>query len=231
MPLTYHDLLAAVAIAINALAGTDPVELQVTYSTRPLTDELFDSSIYPLNAIRDRIIEIEGRLAQQVGKSTDRVLRSYIGSRTVPLTSGSELPTLDENGVAIIGNFGACIDAVNPLVTCTSQPLPVVRRRNLAPSLWLLQGAMFALDGTHIFHSQSGVILECCVYDASTQTAAFNANETILFPDTMAVDYVSGSLALLVRDDEWLQQATQYAQYYLATLNALPAGVMEGQPV
>lgn len=230
MPLSYHDIAAAVAISINALEGTDPVELQITYSTRPLTNELFDSSIFPFDAIRDRIIETEGRLAQQVGKSTDRVLRSYIGSQTTPLASGTELPTLDENGAPIIGNFGACVDADNPLITCTPQPLPVVRRRNLAPALWLLQGAMFALDGTRIFHSQTNVILECCVYSASAQTAAFDADETILFPDTMAVDYVTGALALLVRDDEWLQQATQYAQYYLATLNALPAGVMEGQP-
>jgi hypothetical protein len=231
MSLSYHDICAAVAIAINALEGTDPVELQVIYSQRPLTVEVFDSSIFPFNAIRDRIIEAEGKLAQQVSKSTDRVLRSYIGSQTVPLVSGDELPTLDENGVAIIGNFGACIDATNPLITCTPQPLPVVRRRSLAPTLWLLEGAMFALDGTRVFHSQESVILECCIYNASTQLDAFDADEAILFPDSMAVDYVSGALALLVRDDEFLPQATQYGQYYLSTLTTLPAGVMEGQPV
>lgn len=231
MPLTYHDICAAVAISVNALAGTDPVELQVVYSQRPLTDEVFDSSIFPFNAIRDRIIETEGNIAQRVGKSADRVLRSYIGSQTVALASGEELPTLDENGVNIIGSFGACIDADNPVITCTPQPVPVVRRRNLAPSLYLLQGAMFALDGTRIIHSQENVILECCIYDGATQTAAFDAMETILFPDTLAADYISGALSLLVRDDEFVQQAGQYGQVYLATLATLPAGTMEAQPV
>lgn len=231
MGLTYHDILAAVAIGVNALQGTDPVELQVTYSTRPLTDELFDSSIFPMNAIRDRILENEGKLAQAVGKSSDRVMRSYLRSQTASLASGDTLPIVDANGAAVIGNFGAIIDASNPLITCTKQPLPVVRRRNLAPSLWLLEGAMFALDGTRIFHSQTGVIAECCVYDAATQAAAFDANGPILFPDTMADSYLSGSMALLVRDDEFLQQATQYGQYYLTTLGALPAGTMEAQAV
>lgn len=230
MPLTYHDLLAACAIGINALDGSDSAALQETYSQRPLTNAMFQSTIFPMNAIRDRIIQVEGKMAQAAGKSADRVLRSYIGSQTVSLASGEELPTLDENGVNIIGDFGAVIDADNPVILCTRMPLPVVRRRNLAPTTWLLGGAMYALDGTRIIHTQGSVVLECCVYDGAVQTEAFDANETILFPDTMAADYLSGTMALLVRDDEFTQQASQYAQYYLTTLAAIPPAVMEGQP-
>lgn len=231
MPLTYHDILANVAVRVNALDGSDPAALQETYSTRPLTNELFQSSIFPFDAIRDAIILTEARIAQAVGKSADRVLRSYIGSQTVALASGEEFPTLDENGVNIVGDFGAVIDSTNPEILCTRMPLPVVRRRNLAPSLYLLQGAMYALDGTRIIHTQTEVILECCIYDAETQTEAFNGDETILFPDSLADLYVEGAVGLLMRDDEFTDQAGRYAAYFASGIASVPAAQMEAQPV
>lgn len=229
--LTYHDLLAMTAVRVNALLGTDPVELQVVYSQRPLTDEVFDSSIFPMNAIRDAIITAEGKMCQAIAKSADRVLRGYIGSQTAELASGSEMPTLDENGVAIIGNFGAVIDADNPKILCTRMPLKVVERRNLSPATWLLDSAMYALDGTRIIHTQDRVVLECCIYDASTQTAAFDAMETILLPDSLTDGYVNGALSILVRDDEFTAQAQTYAGYFTTVLTNIGAGAMEAQPV
>lgn len=230
MPLTYHDILAAVALRINALEGTDPAALQETYATRPLTNSLFVSSAFPFNGIRDAIIQTEGRIAQVASKSADRVLRSYIGSQTVPLASGDELPTLDENGVGIIGEFGAVIDADNQAILCTRMPIPVVRRRNQAPDLWLLDGAMYALDGTRIIHTQENVFLECCVYDGVTQTTAFDQDSTILFPDALADLYIEGACGLLFRDDEFMDQAGRWATYFATGIAAIPAAQMEAQP-
>lgn len=231
MPLTYHDLLSSVAVRVNALDGSDPAALQETYATRPLTNALFQSSIFPFDGIRDAIIQTEGRLAQVVGKSADRVLRSYIGSQTAALASGDELPTLDENGVNIVGDFGAVIDAENPEILCTRMPLPVVRRRNQAPSLYLLSGAMYAMDGTRVIHTQENVILECCIYDGATQTEAFDGDETILFPDSLADMYIEGALGLLMRDDEFTDQAGRWATYFATGIAAIPPAQMEAQPV
>lgn len=231
MPLTYHDIMAPVAIRVNALDGSDPAALQETYSTRPLTNALFQSTIFSFDTIRDSIIQTEGRIAQVVGKSADRVLRSYIGSQTVALASGDELPTLDENGVNIVGEFGAVIDATDPKILCTRMPLPVVRRRNQAPNLYLLEGAMYAMDGTRIIHTQENVFLECCVYDGAVQTAAFNGDETILFPDSLADLYIEGALGLLMRDDEFTDQAGRWATYFATGVAMIPAAQMEAQPV
>lgn len=231
MPLTYHDLLSSVAVRVNALDGSDPAALQETYATRPLTNALFQSSIFPFDGIRDAIIQTEGRLAQVVGKSADRVLRSYIGSQTAALASGDELPTLDENGVNIVGDFGAVIDAENPEILCTRMPLPVVRRRNLAPSLYLLEGAMYAMDGTRVIHTQENVVLECCIYDGEVQTQAFDGDETILFPDSLADMYIEGALGLLMRDDEFTDQAGRWAEYFATGIAMIPPAQMEAQPV
>lgn len=215
---------------INALDGSDPAALQETYTARPLTNAMFQSTIFPMNAIRDAILNAEQKLCQAIGKSADRVLRSYIGSQTVAIASGEELPTLDENGVNIIGDFGAVIDADNPKILCTRMPLPVVRRRNQAPSIWLLDGAMYALDGTRIIHTQENVIMECCIYDGETQATAFDGDETILLPDTWAEAYINGGMAMLMRDDEFTGQAGQFATYFTTALAAIPPAVMEGQP-
>jgi hypothetical protein len=231
MPISYHDLAASTGVRISALDGSDAPALQITYSKRPLTDADFQSTIFPFDAIRDAILNAEQKLCQAIGKSTDRVLRSYIGSQTVALVSGDELPTLDENGVNIIGDFGAVVDSSNPAILCTRMPLKVVERRNLAPALWLLGGAIYAMDGTRIIHSQAGVVLECCVYDGATQTTAFDQDSTILLPDTFAEAYINGALAMLMRDDEFIDQAGRFATYFATSLAAIPAGQMEAQPV
>lgn len=89
MSLSYHDILAAVSVRCNALDGTDPADLQVTYSSRPLIDEVFQSSIFPLNAIRDAIIATEGKIAEAVAQSNNRTLRSYLRALSDPLAERS----------------------------------------------------------------------------------------------------------------------------------------------
>lgn len=231
--------MAAVALRINALGNvdlpqfnaTDAAGLQVVYTQRPLTNEMFGSSIFSFNSIRDAILNAEQKLCQAIARSSDRVLRSYLRSTTSPLSSGSTLPTLDVNGVEIIGNFGAVIDATNNNLLCTKQPVAVVRRRLQSSTLYLISGAQYALDGTRIIHTQTNVVLECCIYSQSQQQQRFDADESILLPDVLAEAYINGALAMLMRDDEFTQQAQIFAGYFATTLAALAPAAMEAQPV
>jgi len=223
----YHDIAAAVALRINALVGTDPVELQTTYSTRPLTDELFDSSIIPFNSVRDSIVQCEGKIAQVVSLSANRTLRAYLRELSDPTVSGDPVPT-GIAGAPIIGNFGAVLDADDGTV-CTPQPVPVVRNRLLAPNIYLVPAYYFAIDGATVIHTRTWVQFECCVYDAATQTAAFDRNGVILFPDSLAEAYINGAMALLVRDDEFVTQSQLYAQFFTTFLGTLPPATMESQ--
>lgn len=226
MSLTYHDLCALTALRVNALVGTDPVELQVTYSTRPLIDELFDSSIVPFNAIRDCLIEAEGKLARAIGLSADRSLRSYLRAITAALASGAALPPT-ASSKPIVGSFGAVFDQDG--VVMTRQPVALVRNRLLSPALYLAPAYYYALDGSTILHTQTTVTMECCAYSAGDQTAAFDRNDPILLPDALAEAYVNGAGALLCRDDEFLQQGQLFGQYFATTLAAIPPATMEQQ--
>lgn len=239
MSYTYHTLLAATGLRINALGNvdlsqfnaTDAAGLQVVYTQHPLTNEMFGSSIFPFNSIRDAILNAEQKLCQAISRSTDRVLRSYIRSQTTALNSGAELPKLDVNGVEIIGNFGAVIDVNDPDLLCTRQPVAVIRRRLQSPDLYLISGAQYALDGTRIIHTQTQVVLECCVYNQTQQQQRFDADEAILLPDVLAEAYINGALAMLVRDDEFTAQAQIFAGYFTTTLATLAPAQMEAQPV
>lgn len=224
--LTYHDICAAVALRINALDGTDAVALQTTYSTRPLTDELFISSIFPFNAIRDAIIETEGKIAGVIGLSANRTLRAYLRGLTDALVSGDAIPTVDSNDIPIIGNLGMVRDATNGK-KLTRKPIPLVQNYLNAPGIFLVPLYYYALDGSTIIHTRTGVVAETCSYSASAQTAAFDADEALLLTDSLAEAYENGALATLMRDDEFTQQAGQYANYFTAFLGTLPPAMME----
>ena len=144
--LTYHDILAAVAVRVNALGNVDlpewnptsPAGLQVVYQQRPLIDEMFGSSIFPMNAMRDAIIETEGKIAQTVGLSGNHVLRAYIKSQTAPLASGVDLPNADALAAPIIGNFGAVFDGSDQTKMLTRKPVAYVQNILNAPGIYLV---------------------------------------------------------------------------------------------
>jgi hypothetical protein len=234
--MTYHDLLSATALRINALGNnglwnaTTAAGLQTVYEQRPLIVEMFQSSIFPMNAIRDAIIACEGKIAEAVAQSNNRTLRSYLRALSDPLAgglTGAPIPTLAATK-PVIGNLGAILDEVDG-TPYTPMPVALVRNRLLSPNIYLVPAYYFANDGSTIFHTGTSVVAECCVYSASDQTDDFNFNREILFPDALAEVYLNGAMALLVRDDEFLQQSTQYGQMFTAFLATLPPATFEAQ--
>jgi len=212
---TYHDLLAAVALTVNALEGTDPVALQTVYAKRPLTDEDFDSSIVPMNAIRDRILNAEQRLVLSIANSDDPFWRAEIGSVTDTILNGALVPDSDINGDTIVGAYGAVLDAQDQTQICSKMDIELLRNRQNASSLWIMQQYNYAFIGDKVIHTRpNGVVVQVCVYDFNAQTAAFDADDPILLPDALVPAYIAGGVAGLVRDDEFMEQAQLYAQYF-----------------
>lgn len=228
MSYSTHDIIAAAAIRINALVGTDPVELQVTYSTRPLTDELFQSSIFPFNAIRDSCVQVQGRLAQAIGLSGDRVLRAYLRGTSAALASGAELPSVDASGTPFIGNFGGAIDGSDG-TSLTRMPVATVRNRLLAPLLYLAPAYQFALTPDQFLHTRTTAKLYGCVWDADAQTAIYDQNGPFTLADSLVEAVICGTCAMLMRDDEFTDQATRWATYFQTTLASIPPAIVEAE--
>lgn len=228
MSYATHDLLAAAALRINALVGTDPVELQITYATRPLTDELFQSSIFPMNAIRDSLVQAQGRLAEAIALSGERTLRAYLRGTSAALAPYAELPSADESGAPFIGNFGGAFDGEDntPL---TRMPVATVRNRLLAPLLYLAPAYQFALTPDQFLHTRTTAKLYGCVWDAAAQTAIYDQNGNFTLADSLVEAVICGGCAMLMRDDEWIEQSGRWATYFQTTLASIPPVTDEAQ--
>ena len=227
MSVETHNLVADVSLRCNALIGTDPVELQIAYTTRPLTDEMFGSSIFPMGAIIAACIYAEQKIAEAIAFSSNRTLRAYLRAFSGPLTSGSGFTGIDNAGNPTVGNFGAVLDGADTTKVCTRKPVAFVQNILNAPAIYLVPLYYYALDGATILHTRSTVVMECCVYNAVTQTAKYTFNQNMLFPDWLAEAIVCGAVAFLVRDDEFNEQAARYAGYFTTTLANIPNMVGE----
>lgn len=221
-----HDLLAGVAIRVNALRGTDEVELQETYSTRPLTNANFNSSIFAMNAIRDSCVQAQGTLGGAIALSDNRSARASLRSVTSALASGASLPSTDSSGFSIIGNYGDVYDGSDSSVL-TRMPVALVRNRLLSPTIFLAPAYYYALAGGQILHTRTTAILECCIYDNDTQTTVFDNNGPMILADDLAEAVICGACAMLFRDDEFTDQATRWAGYFATALAAFPPAKME----
>lgn len=223
--LHYHDLLADIALRVNAFAGTVPEDMEIAYATRPLTGSLFDSAIAPYSSIISALLLAEEKLAQACASTSNPVLRSYLHSVTASLVSGSPMPTMDNANHPIIGILGSVRDASDG-TACKEKTLEEIeRRRRNANGFYRLPAYMYKFDGTRLEHTRTVVTVDCCVYDWAAQEQAVEDNATMLLGDDLGEAIICGAVASLMRDDEYLEQGLAYAKYFEDTLARLRAGL------
>jgi hypothetical protein len=201
--------------------------LEEVYSTRPLTEDLFDSSIFPFSAIVASLIYAEQKLAEAIGFSNNKTLRAYLRAFSGPLTSGSGFSGTDNVGNPTVGNFGAVLDGSDTTQALTRKPVAFVQNILRSPNNYLVGLYYYALDGATILHTRDTVVMECCIYNSATQLVKYEFNQNMLFPDWLAESIVCGAVAFLCRDDEFLEQGARYAQIFATTLAKLADSVGE----
>lgn len=209
MAVAYRTILAAVALRINALVGTSASVLETTYTTSPLTTSEFQSTIFNFSAIKGAVLNAEEKLAQKIANNADDPLRQYMANTTANLANPATLPSTSTNSKPIIGIWGAVRDATSGIV-CSQMPLDMVRRRASATDM-VIPVWWFNITGGRIEHTRTNVVIECCTYSRTDQATAMDANGDILLADALEPDYISEALAILVRDDEFMDQARLYA--------------------
>lgn len=220
---TYHDILAAGAVRFDALIGPQKAALEATYTTRPLTAANFQSTVFPFSDALAGILWAEQQMAAAVTDTGNSSLRSYIASRTANILNGGTIPSVDENGVPVIGIYGAVKDATSGKV-CYPKALAEIERRVENPtSFWVVPVYFYRQIGTTIYHTRDNVKLDVCVYDSTVQETAIAADGDILFP-TLEPVYVDGMLSRCIRDDEFIGQTAIYNGYFQNELMAIRQG-------
>ena len=227
MGVPYNILMRNVAVRINALTNaTNPTELEAAYTIDPLTaPDVLGSAVFNFSAIRDAVLLSEQKLAQTIAETKDHAWRAKLISQTgtEPLASGATLPPQDEDGLSIIGLYGSVYDSADNR-ELYEQPAQVIQRRLATPALWKIPVYHYAIVGDSIVHTRTLVRVEVCVWDYLNQQAAIEANDDMLLPDVLEEAVICGAISMLVRDDEWLAQGSQYVAYYNETLAAIRGG-------
>lgn len=229
MGVPYHDIIASVALRINALANsTLPDDLQAKYTVRPLSSADFDSSIFPFDDIKGAVKKAVATFKLAIANKGGHPWRNYpgLGSVTEVINNGGDQPGQDENGLSIIGVWGTVFDSVDnrPLIEA---PLEQIMRRNAHPTMFLLDQYKFKLDDPKLWHTRADgrVKIKCCIYDGIIEQEAIDNNDDMTLPDVLEPAVMSAAIALLVRDDEFTAQASLYAQYAGTWLESIGSGL------
>lgn len=228
MGAPYHDIVASVALRINALAdSTLPAELQTAYAVRPLTSAQFDSSIFPFDDIKGAVKKAVAAFKMAIANKGGHPWRNYPGLASVTeiINNGGDLLGQDESGLSIIGVWGTVFDSVDnrPLIEA---PLEQIMRRNALTTIYLLDQYKFKIDDQKLWHTRANdrVKIKVCIYDGLTEQEAIDNNDDMTLPDVLEPAVMSAAIALLVRDDEFMGQASQYGQYAGVWLEAINSG-------
>lgn len=226
MTTPYNTILRESALRINAIAGALSATLETNYLVSPLTTTQVVSSIFPLSAITDAILDVEGRLAWAIADCRQHPWRQFFSDAIVSQPNFDTLPAVASGGGSIVGAWGEVREAPSGVV-CSEMPLDQVRRAVTLRDAGFLtvQPYWFNITGGEIMHTMALVDIVVCVYDRDTQATALAANGNILLPDSLAQAYVAGTVANLVRDDEWVTQSQIYRDYFNNALESIAKGL------
>lgn len=221
MSLTYHDIIADAALRISALIGVESAALNTTFLVRPLTQANFQSTVFPFSAVKTALQMAEGKLARAVANSNDP-MRDYLHSTTAVLANQAQLPSLDINGKQIIGVWGDVHDAVDGKPCRPNSLVNIQRIIDNAGSRYLLQSYFYNRTRDRIYHTRTGngVKMDCCFYDGDAQQTAIDNDTVVLLPFATNEAYVSGTVAMFVRDDEFVNQSKEYRANFQNTLES-----------
>lgn len=228
MPLLYHRLLRQIGLRTNSLRGDDEVDLETTYKSTTLTeDDFIEGADFPFTAHKDALVNGEELLAGVISSQKDaegfgnHPWRSSLHSTTPLINSGSTIPSVDLNGIKIVGAYGSVRDDASGQVL-TYRPVEVIRRIN-AETWRTYPLHHFCREGTRLYHTRTltGARFDVCVYDRATQATAIDNNGTVLLPDAAEPAYISAALSFLSRDEAFAKQAAEYATRLVMQLQTM----------
>ena len=220
MSVPYSVPLRQLALRAGMLRGSQVYGIDTSYLSTPLTKAELSDGPYPLQGLKDALLSAEEALANAIADTGNHPWRAYLLSETAALSTGDPMPSVDVNDDPIIGIYGSVVDGADTTLICTEQPTEVIRRWKQSSGYWVIPFYYYSLDGNGITHTRTTVKVQVCVYNRATQSAAVDANDPMLLPDTLEEAMVAGGVAKLNAPN-----AAIYATMFNATLASIRAGL------
>jgi hypothetical protein len=226
---TYNDVLRQAALAVNALVGTTPADLESAYSTNPLTSINFGSAVIPQTKLIDAVLSAEAGLVMAVLSTGDHPWRESFRDATAPLAYGDPIPAVGAGGGTVVGIYGAVRDSTSG-EPCTRNELEQIRDRVINPNgMWKIDVFWFAINDRRLYHTRTAATIDVCTYNRPN-ALTLDLTGNILLPDVLVSAYVDGALAECVRDDEFVEQAGLFGGMYTAWINGIKSGLTSVDP-
>ena len=223
MTIAYARIAREVALRANLLRGGTPAARNTDYSTAPLTTTLIESIDVPLDALKDSILMAESEIAHLIGNSNNPQFRAALAAASASVASGGDVPLVSGSN-PFVGVFDAIVDASDgtPLTEVPKRVL--VRRVSNAGTFWKIPAYHYCIEGTKIFHTRTNVIFRGCVWDYTTQTAAYPGSNSPL-PAELEGFWVAKTLASLARENWFVAEA----DFYKSIANEKAMEMIEGK--
>lgn len=221
----YHRVMRQCALRGNCLAGPLPASLETNYADAALVAGDFKSANFPFTSFKDLLRVTEGEIVMAVANNKDQVLRSVLADQTSALASGATIPSVGASGAPVVGVYGGVVDATNGRPLTDEFTLEEIRALIDNPSGWRkIRPYQFAFSLPKIFHTETTVKIDVCVWDPDDCDTAIAANDDLLFPDCEGA-YVSGLGSKMNNlDPQFASLAASFAPEYTAWLTALAEG-------
>ena len=223
--MSYHQVIAQVALRYNALAGAQMVDLEASYNTTPLTATQFKTTNFPFSAMKRSLRVTEGEIALAVANNKEHEWRPIIADQTTALASGASIPAVGASGAPILGVIGGVTDSSDNTPLTSDFTLAEIQALLNNPNGWRkINPYQFVINRPQIYHTVTTALVDVCVWDSDDADTAIAANGELLFPDAEGA-YVSGLGSKMHNlDARFTSLSASFAEEYKAWLTAIAGG-------
>lgn len=220
MATTWNVVFREVAKALNAFASGSASTVSTNYLIAPLTTTQVADPYFNLDLIKDKCIDVHGRLALEICNVLGHQWRSRFHAVTAGLISGATLPTT-ANSKTIIGALGEVLSSSIRMDKTTPDR---VRQYLNNAALYPLNPYLYYIDGNCIYHTAATANINVCVYERADVVTVVSGNGNINLPDVLVDALVAGALAELIVESKGIEQASYFKNLFEAAIASIRQG-------
>lgn len=221
MATTWQTVFREVAKHANAFASGNAATVSGLYLTSPLTTSQVSDPYFNYDFIKDKCIDVHGRLALEICNVLGHQWRSRFAAVTGGLSSGDTLPLL-ANAKTIIGALGEVLSSAIRMDKTT--PDRVRQYLSHGSSLYPLNPYLYYIDGNCIYHTATTASINVCVYERADIVSTVFLNGNINLPDVLVDALVAGAVAELIVESKGIEQASYFKNLFEAAIASIRQG-------
>lgn len=223
MSIPYKNIQVQAALKSSQLIGTNAATLEASYIAA-WTSAVLDGAEVPFSGFRDAVLAIEKELAHIIASDKQYPYRNSLAENSASLANKATIPTVSTTNKAFVGVFSGVFDSTtnNVLTEMPVQTLDDIALSGFSDITYY----HYAIVGNKLRHTVTNAYFAGCVWDYTTQLAAYNANGNSPLPQVLENTWICGVLASLPQVG-WVDGAgtfQNYAQMYQNGIQMLKTG-------